>query len=235
AKIDTRVTRARTTIFAFAVVVVVLIIGYGTLYSTGITEGEFVAGEHYRLIENPPRRRPGEAIKVTEFFSYGCIHCRNFDPMLEDWQKSMPEGASFLRSPVTYSPAWSLLGQAYLTLEMAGVLDENHSRIFRAIHDNGRQFQSADAIADFVDGHGIDKESFLRTFNSPQVRQRLRQQNEEQRQLTIPSVPTLMVAGKYLVNMDAGRKTALDVVDYLIAMEKAAEDTPATETASTEP
>ncbi|MCZ6619274.1 MAG: hypothetical protein O7E57_14205, partial [Gammaproteobacteria bacterium] len=71
AKIDTRVTRARTTIFAFAVVVVVLIIGYGTLYSTGITEGEFVAGEHYRLIENPPRRRPGEAIKVTEFFSYG--------------------------------------------------------------------------------------------------------------------------------------------------------------------
>ena len=87
-KPDNKVTRARNTILTFVVLVAILIIGYGTLYSTGITEGEFVEGDHYQLVDNPTRRRPGEAIKVTEFFSYGCIHCRNFDPLLENWQKN---------------------------------------------------------------------------------------------------------------------------------------------------
>ncbi len=234
AKIDTRVARTRKAILSFVVVVLVLIIGYGTFYSTGITTGEYVEGDHYQLVENPVRRRPGQVIKVTEFFSYGCIHCKNFDPLLENWQKTIPEGVKFSRSPVTFSPIWAILGQAYLTLEMAGVLEENHGRIFRAIHDNGRQFLSADMIADFVDGHGIGKEVFLRNFNSPQVRRALQQVNEDQRQLPIASVPTLVVAGKYLVNIDNGRKTALDVVDYLIALETATQNTPATDSGQTE-
>ena len=234
AKIDTKVTRARTAIFSFAVVVAVLIIGYGTMYSTGVAEGEFVEGDHYTLVENPLRRRPGEDIHVVEFFSYGCIHCRNFDPLLENWKKTMPDGVSFSRSPVTFSPLWSLLGRAYLTLETAGALDENHTRIFRAIHDNGRQFLSDDMMANFVDGYGIDKDEFLRTSRSPQVRRALQQVEQDQQQYTIASVPTLVVAGKYLVNMDVGRKTALDVVNYLIELETAAPNTPATDTGQTD-
>lgn len=233
-KTNAKVTRARTTILAFVVVVAVLITGYGTLYSTGITEGEFVEGEHYQLVDNPTRRRPGEDIKVTEFFSYGCIHCRNFDPMLDDWQKTIPEGVGFSRSPVAFSPAWELLGQAYLTLEISNILEQNHSRIFKAIHTNGRQFLSKDMIANFIDGHGIDKDAFLRTFNSPQVRRALQRADENQRQFNIASVPTLIVAGKYLVNMDNGRKTALKVADHLIALELAAQNRPAVETAQTD-
>ncbi len=233
AKIDTRVTRARTIIFSFAVVVAVAVVVYGTLYST-VTEGTYVEGDHYRLVEDAPRHRPGDDIQVTEFFSYGCIHCKNFDPLIENWQNTMPDGVSFNRSPVTFSqPIWALLGQAYLTLETTGTLDENHSRIFKAIHDNRRQFLSADMIADFVDGYGIDKKAFLRNFNSSQVRRSFQQAGEDERRLLIPSVPTLVVAGKYVVNMDS-RKTALDIVDYLIEKEMAADSAATTETAQTE-
>ncbi|MCZ6640049.1 MAG: thiol:disulfide interchange protein DsbA/DsbL [Gammaproteobacteria bacterium] len=231
---DTKVTRVRTTILSFAVVIAIGVIGYGTLYSTGIAEGEYVEGDHYKLIDNPPRRRPGETIKVTEFFSYGCIHCRNFDPLLENWQKTMPEGVSFSRSPIAFSqPLWSLLGQTYLTLEVTGALEENHSRIFRVIHDNGRQFLSADMIANFVDGHGIEKSVFLRNFNSPKVRRALQQALEDERRLVIPSVPTLMVSDRYLINMDS-RKTALDIVDYLISKEMATNKLTTTETVETD-
>ena len=223
ARIDTRVARARTTIVSFVVIVAILIIGYGTMYSTGITQGEYVEGDHYRLVENPPRRRPGEDIGVTEFFSYGCIHCRNLDPLLDSWEKKVPDGVEFSRSPVTFSPVWSLLGQAYYSLEMMGALEENHRRIFRAIHDDGRQFLSADMLGDFVDGHGVEKSEFIRTFNSSQVRLALQRADEAQRQLTIASVPTLVVADKYLVTMDHGRKTALDIVDHLIALETGSE------------
>ena len=80
---DRKVMRTRNSIIAFVSLVAITVIGYGTLYTTGITEGEFAANDHYRVVDNPPRRRAGEPILVQEFFSYGCIHCRNFDPLLD--------------------------------------------------------------------------------------------------------------------------------------------------------
>lgn len=217
---DRQVIRLRNTIIGVVVAVVVLVLGYGTLYSTGVAEGEYAAGTHYEIIEDARGRRPGAPIVVQEFFSYGCIHCRNFDPMIEAWQSTLPDGAEFRRTPVAFSPVWTLLARTYFTLDEAGALEDNHERLFRAIHDNGRQFLSAEMVADFVTGHGITREEFLREFDSPAVRTRLRNAELAQRELGIASVPTLVVAEKYRVGMEVGRKTALDVVDHLIALER---------------
>ncbi len=220
---DTSALKLRNSILIFAVIVVILVLGYGTLYCTGVTQGEFLQGEHYRVLENVERRRAGEPIEVREFFSYGCIHCKNFDPMLEEWLAEAPEGVTFTRTPIAFSPIWSLLAQTYLTFEHLDILDENHTRLFRQIHDRQAQFLSADQIADFVDGHGVTREEFLRAFNSPSVRRALREADAVQRNAQISSVPTLMVADKYVINMDSGRKVALDIVDHLIAKERAEE------------
>lgn len=217
---ERQVIRTRNYIIAAVVAVVVIVLGYGTLYSTGIGEGEYQAGTHYELIENAKGRRPGEPIQVREFFSYGCIHCRNFDPMIEEWQETLPDDVEFERVPVVFSPVWALLGRTYATLEELGALERNHDRLFRAIHDNGRQFLSAEMIADFVDGYGVTREEFLRTFESPAVRQRMRQAERDQIDLGIRAVPTLVVDDKYRIGMEVGRKVALDVVDHIIAMER---------------
>ena len=217
---ERQVIRTRNYIIAVVVAVVVIVLGYGTLYSTGIGEGEYQAGTHYELIENAKGRRPGEPIQVREFFSYGCIHCRNFDPMIEEWQETLPDDVEFERVPVVFSPVWALLGRTYATLEELGALERNHDRLFRAIHDNGRQFLSAEMIADFVDGYGVTREEFLRTFESPAVRQRMRQAERDQIDLGIRAVPTLVVDDKYRIGMEVGRKVALDVVDHIIAMER---------------
>ncbi len=217
---ERQVIRTRNYIIAVVVAVVVIVLGYGTLYSTGIGEGEYQAGTHYELIENAKGRRPGEPIQVREFFSYGCVHCRNFDPMIEEWQETLPDDVEFERVPVVFSPVWALLGRTYATLEELGALERNHDRLFRAIHDNGRQFLSAEMIADFVDGYGVTREEFLRTFESPAVRQRMRQAERDQIDLGIRAVPTLVVDDKYRIGMEVGRKVALDVVDHIIAMER---------------
>jgi len=221
---DRQVIRTRNTILAFVVMVAILVIGYGTLYTTGVTEGEVVAGDDYRIIEDAPPRRPGEAIEVREFFSYGCVHCRNFDPLLEEWLENAPDGVSFRRTPVVFSPVWILLAQTYYALESLGALEQNHTRIFRAIHDNGRQFLSPEMIADYVDGNGVAKEEFLRVFNSPAVRKKVTESENDQRIMQIVSVPTLVVADKYVVNMDVGRKRSLEIVNLLIAKEQAGGD-----------
>ena len=220
-KTDRQVIRTRNTILAFVAIVAILVIGYGVLYISGVTDSDVTEGDDYRVIDDAPARRPGEPVLVREFFSYGCIHCRNLDPMIEEWQERLPEGVDFERTPVVFSPVWILLAQTYYTLEALDALDENHARLFRAIHDNGRQFLSPDMMADFVDGNGVSRDEFLRTFNSPGVRRKVAQSERDQRDLQIASVPTLVVAGRYVIGMDSGRKRALEIADQLIARELA--------------
>ena len=157
---------------------------------------------------------------MTEFFSYGCVHCRSFDPLIEDWREDLGEGAAFERVPVAFSPEWAILGQAYLALQQTGALARNHERLFRAIHDNGRQFLSANQVADFVDGHGISREAFLEAYRSTDVRQTLARNEARRDRLGITSVPRLTVADKYRINMDVGRRQALEVADHLVALEQ---------------
>jgi thiol:disulfide interchange protein DsbA len=231
---DRKVMRTRNTIIAFVALIAFLVIGYGTVYTTGIAEGEYRAGDHYRVVDDPPRRRAGEPILVQEFFSYGCVHCRNFDPLVDDWLADIPEGTSFARSPVTFTPIYQLLAQAYYALESLDALEANHVRLFRAIHDNGRQFLSADMIAEYIDGNGATKDEFLRAFNSPEVRRSMRDTEAAQRDLVISSIPTLVVGGKYVINMEVGRKASLDVVNHLIALELGDEDSGGDEPADDE-
>jgi protein dithiol oxidoreductase (disulfide-forming) len=218
-KQDLKVTRVRNAIIAGVALVVLLVIGYGIVYTTGVTQGEFQAGTHYEVIEGAPPRRPGEPVRVQEFFSYGCVHCRNFDPMIERWKQTLPEGVVFERTPVAFSPAWTLLAQTYYALDEVGALEQNHDRLFRAIHDSGRQFLTTDAMADFVAGQGVSREQFLQALGSASVRRKVGDAEMQQREMRISSVPTLVVAGRYRIGMDVGRKTSLDVADHLIEQE----------------
>ncbi len=197
-----------------------VVVGYGLIYSTGATQGEFVAGEHYEVIENAERRRPGANVEVVEFFSYACVHCKNFDPLIHDWLQTKPENVDFARIPVTFSPQWVLLAQTYYTLVALDILDENHDRIFRRIHNSGRMFASPEDVADFVDGNGATAEEFMAAWNGPEVRRMLREGEAAQRQVVIRAVPAMAVNGAYVVSMDVGRKVALEVVDHLIGLEQ---------------
>ena len=225
---ERRINRVRNGVIVFAVLVAAVVAGYGLLYSSGATEsGEIVEGEHYRVIDDPLRRRPGAPIVVTEFFSYGCIHCRNFEPLVAGWQRDLPDDVRFERAPVSFNAAWALLAQAYFALEAAGGLEANHERFFRAIHDNGRQFLSVDNIADFVAGRGVERQAFLDAFNSAAVRRRQAERNALARRFEIAATPTMVVAGRYAVTMDAGRRQALKTVDHLIGLERGGAETQA--------
>jgi thiol:disulfide interchange protein DsbA len=217
-KSDKKLITIRNGVIAFVVLIVAVVGGYGLFRSTAIdVSGEFVEGTHYKVIDGTTVPRAGP-IRVTEFFSYGCVHCRNFDPIVNDWLRSAPKDASFDRSPVSFSPEWSLLAQAYFALQSVNALDDNHDRIFKAIHDQGKQFLTVDMIADFVNGHGVTREAFLTAFNSPGVARSATEAGRRERALHVNSVPYLTVADHYAVNMDTvPRKKAFEVVNFLIA------------------
>jgi thiol:disulfide interchange protein DsbA len=209
----------RNGVIVFVALIVIGVGGYGLFRSTAIdVSDEFVQDTHYTVIDGTVAPKAGP-IKVTEFFSYGCVHCRNFDPMVNDWLRSSPKDVAFDRSPVSFSPEWTLLAQSYFALQSLNALADNHARLFTAIHDNHKQFLTADMVAGFVAGHGVTREAFLTAFNSPAVVNATAQAAKRERALRVNGVPYLTVADHYAINMGDAvpRKKAFDVVDFLVA------------------
>lgn len=217
AKKNSRVIMARNTIIAFITVIAILIFGFGTYVGTPLSSpSEISERDDLREVEQPRTRRPGDPISVVEYFSYTCIHCKNFDPMIEEWADEQLDDVVFTRQPAMWSPIQIMLGQTYLTLVQEEALEDTHTRIFNAIHDRGKQFLTADMMGDYLDGHGLSKEQFLRAFNSPRVKAAVRQSETDMRDFQISATPSLVVAGRYVVGMNAGAGRALQVVDKLI-------------------
>lgn len=216
-----KVETTRNAIFAVIIAIGVALVGLGIYLSSGLSQNAIpTEGEDYLLIENADRIRKGDPIKVYEFFSYGCVYCRNFDPELEEWLDTTGEDIAFSRKPAAFSLTWTLLGQAYLALEQADALEGNHARLFSAVHDFGKTFRSGQEIADYLDNEDLTAAEFMRAFNNPKVRRKLTQAETEGRRYNVQSVPTMVVASKYTVDMSNGMQRALEVVDYLINQER---------------
>jgi len=209
---------------AIAVAAVALgVVGY--LFSLVIVEapqGEFEAGVHYIEIENPRRIR-GDKIEIMEFFSYGCIHCYNFDRPLAEWAEARSDTVHFVRTPAVANEVWELLGRAYYVMEQNDISERHHLALFQAIHDARLDLTSADKLADWFDGRGITREDFLASITSTEVNGLVSNADRMARRLQVASVPTIIVNGKYLVrvNRQIGPSRMLDVMDHLIEKELA--------------
>ena len=216
-----RVAATRSIFLGLLGTVGAALIGLGIYFSSGGGHSETPQlGTDFELIENADRPRSKGPIEVAEFFSYGCIHCKNFDPEFAAWAASASEDVLVERRPATFSPSWTLLGQAYLALEYANAIEGNHERLFSAVHDARKRFSSGRDIAEHLDSPQLSANDFMRAFNSSSVRRKLSRASDDTRRYQIGSVPTLVVAGKYRVGMNNGTQRALQVADWLVEQER---------------
>lgn len=204
------------------VLIVVVLIGY---FSTLVVKdspilGNFIDGEHYTLLEKPRRIRD-EKIEVMEFFSYGCIHCYNFDPGLSDWIEANIDKINFVRMPVVSNDYWRILGRNYYTMDKLGIVDEYHLPFFREIHEVKRNFASLNRLGDYFDGKGTTAEEYRQVFSSPEISRKIAVADQMARRLQVASVPTIIVHGKYMIHptRSVGTARMLEVMDFLVEKE----------------
>lgn len=201
----------RHAILAAVGVLVALLVGYGVYHALGL--GGFSDGEPYIELDVPDGT--GD-VDVVAYFSYACPHCRSLERLLDGWERRLPEGVVLHRVHVAYSESNRLYAKAHRALERHGAAEENRHRLFRAIHDRNRVFNTPGELADFVDGHGIDRDTFLRTTGSPRIGREVAAAERRFVSLGLANVPNLVVDNKYIINMGAGRKQALDVTEDLV-------------------
>lgn len=179
----------------------------------------YVAGDDYKSVaadQAGPARDHGH-IRVTEFFLYSCPHCFHFEPELNAWRKQHPDIA-FSRVPVLFGPGAQPYARLYYTEVKLGVVDRLHDQIFDAIHEQGQPLASAGAMRQFMEAHGVDGDRFQQAYDSPQVKQQVRDIVARMRRYPVTAVPSLSVAGRYWTSgREAGsNERMLKVVDYLI-------------------
>ncbi|MDH5736953.1 MAG: thiol:disulfide interchange protein DsbA/DsbL [Gammaproteobacteria bacterium] len=180
-------------------------------------------GKHYDVLPVPIRQRYPDKIEVTEYFSYGCPHCFQFDPMISRWKADLPEDVIFNRTPAIWNPDYQVLAQAYYTAEALGILEKVHVPMFQAIHVDRKNLADAQAMAGFFQRFGVDPTDFVKVFKSFGVRSAMQQAEARGRSYRAQGVPAFIINGKYLVEgRHTGSNTSmLPIVDRLIEKERA--------------
>ena len=206
-------------IFAITLVGIAIYLGIKTFEDSPL--GEFVEGEHYQLLDNPRRVR-SDKVEVMEFFSYGCVHCFDFEAMLSEWANAKKDSINFIRTPAIASDYWRALGRAFFALDQMELIEDHHMTIFRAIHQSRQDLSNAELLFDFMEENGVSRENFASIYRSSQVNTAMNQADQMARRLKVASVPTIVVQGKYLIRTtrSVGPSRMLDVMDYLIAKER---------------
>lgn len=184
---------------------------------------KFVEGTHYLKISTPVPTEAAAAgqVEVTEVFSYGCIHCYNFDPMVDAWHKAQDDKVIFRRMPAVFNQSWAVLAQAFYTAEALGVSERMHAPLFRAIHDQPINISDPELMARlFKTEAGVSADDFNAAFESFGVRGKVQQAQGQGRAFRLRAVPSIVVDGKYLIDssmVGGGNAEMLEVADFLVA------------------
>ena len=183
----------------------------------------FVAGTHYTELAAPANTNDSSKVEVLEVFWYGCSHCFRFEPLIANWEATMPSDVDFGRFPAMWNGLMEVHAQVYYTAEAMDALDVVHEHVFNAINIEGNRLQNEGQIGALFAKYGINEDEFAKSFNSFSVRTKVNQAKQRMQAYEIRSTPNMIVNGKYLVATGQSVLTQadmLDVVDFLVEKER---------------
>lgn len=183
----------------------------------------FIEGSDYERISQSVKTNQPDKVVVTEIFWYGCPHCFRFEPYVERWSVSLPEGVVFEQVPSSLNPRWTEHARAYYTFKVMGVLDQTHEAFFDALHLKRRRLNSVDTIAEWVGERGLDEKAFREAYFSFPVETQIRKSAQKEKLYGHNGVPAVIVNGKYLVSgsLAGSNERMIEIMNFLVAQELA--------------
>jgi len=181
----------------------------------------FVEGNDYQVISPPVQTSQDDKIVVTEIFWYGCPHCFRFEPYVERWSSSLPDGVVFEQVPSSLNPRWTEHARAYYSFKMMGVLDQVHRDFFDAIHLERQRLMDLDSIAAFVAAKGLDEKAFREHYSSFPVETQIRKNIQKEKRYGHRGVPAVVVNGKYLISasLAGSNERMIEIINFLVGLE----------------
>ena len=202
-------------------------------------QAQWVEGKHYTEIK--PAQRPPDAqqgvVEVTEVFSYACVYCNRGLPLMDKIKKSLPSNAHMGYLPASFNAgeSWPMFQRVYYAAVALGLMPKMHEAIFSGVWTSnelavvdagGQKLRSPqptieDAAKFVAKKAGIKPEQFLATAKSFSVDANCRRADQLVKAYKITGTPSLVVNGRYLVNLGTTKSESelIDLVNWLVAKE----------------
>ena len=180
-------------------------------------------GTNYVRLKNPMPVETGKNIEVIEFFSYGCPHCGELEPVLQGWLKNKPADVTFRRIPVMFQPRWENLAKGYYTLEALNE-EKLSPEVFVALHSRNMPLWNEKDFLDWVATKGVDRKKAEELFNSFAIVGKVNRAKQLAASYQIQSVPTIIVDGKYATGpekLPGGHAGVPPTIDALVQKARA--------------
>jgi protein dithiol oxidoreductase (disulfide-forming) len=188
---------------------------------------EPVAGKDYIAIPNGRPLDPAEGVVVVEeYFSYICPGCNAFEPLFAPWAARLPEGVKLVHVPASFRADFVQYARAYYAAQSLNVAEKSHADVYEGIHRARTlpaegQRPDEEKIAAFYAKYGVDAAQFLAAMRSFAVDLKVRRAADHMTRIRIPSTPSVVINGKYLVRGQTNADV-LRIADYLIEKERTA-------------
>jgi thiol:disulfide interchange protein DsbA len=187
------------------------------------TDWKYKEGLHYRRMTISQRTSSApDKIEVAEVFWYGCPHCYDFDPILQEWKQGLGPDVSFVRIPVIWNPTNEVHARIMYTAEALGKLDEAHTGIFKALHQDGNTLTTEAEMVEFFNQYGVSEAEFLEAYSSFGVSSAVKRAENLTRSYGIRSVPVMVINGKYATDGPEVRSFGdiIGVINELVERER---------------
>lgn len=193
--------------------VIMLLLSINVFANTNIKEGV-----DYTIINNKIKINKNKPINVKEFFSFNCIHCKDLEPLLDNYQINNKKKIELQRIHVVWGDNQIMLKLAQLnaTISIMGKSKELNPLVFNAIFMQNNLTEISN-LKEFLKINKIDENKFMAIYNSFEVNKILAKYKEltGDARYNISGTPTVVVADKYIIN-PAIPSRLIDVLDYLI-------------------
>ena len=186
------------------------------------SHAQLVEGKNYARLASPVPVETGNKIEVIEFFSFGCPHCADLEPILDGWISSKPADVELRRIPVAFQPAWERLGKVWYTLQ-ALHQEALAPKVFSAIHKDGKNLSEPKTFFDWAAANGIDRKKVEDMYNSFTIASDMSKARRQAQQFNVQSVPTIIVDGKFITASDrvGGHANVPLAINELVAKARA--------------
>ena len=174
------------------------------------------------LNERAPVEAPAGQVEVVEFFSYGCSHCRNFEPTFNAWKKAAPKDVAVRMVHVGFQSSFEPLQRIYYALETLGQVDAVHAKVFEALQAQRKRLDKPEVLFPWIAEQGVDRAKFEEAYKSFGVATKLRRAVQLQEAYQVEGTPALGIAGRYYTDgsMAGGFERMIQLTNGLIAQER---------------
>jgi thiol:disulfide interchange protein DsbA len=153
----------------------------------------FAEGKEYVKLA-PPKGTPVPtgAVEVVEVFSYGCPHCAEFAPYMDQLRNQLPKGSEVRHMPAVFNESWMPYAQAFYAARELGVLKQTHDAFFKAMLEH-YPLNSLQDMATWYGRQGVDPQKFMAAATSAATMKQMTDDQHTEMGWGIDATPMLVV------------------------------------------